>query len=231
MPAALQRDNFPRFVARGSLPARTKRATSELSKSKPRGSGRCAGAGPAKPLLQTSGAPPGFRTRRCAFLRRVRMPIPPAGKKKPGDLAAQPGLGENATCLCVTFLPRPGLRARSDCRARARARLRAALALPGCMSSRSILSSSPHSSSSAFTRKQRKPGALARSGPRSIAQCATRTPLPDTRGPRCSFAAIRSALPLVNAVSLILPLRYWARIVLMANLTVDPMDSEETRAR
>ena len=57
-------------------------ATSELSKSKPRCPGRCAGAGDAKPLLQTSGTPPGIRTRICAFLRRVRMPIPPAGHKK-----------------------------------------------------------------------------------------------------------------------------------------------------
>jgi hypothetical protein len=45
-------------------------------------------------MLQKSGAPPGIRTRRTAFLRRGRIPIPPAGQnKKPGDLAGHPGFG------------------------------------------------------------------------------------------------------------------------------------------
>jgi hypothetical protein len=136
-------------------------ATSELSKSEPRCSGRCAGAGDAKRLLQMPGTPPGIRTRSRAFLRRVRMPIPPAGHsgrsalrvvpntlsratKKPGALRRNPGLGGRRSRLRVTSSPRPGLHSCADhhARGRTRARPRLGSAPLGSSTTSSVLSSS-----------------------------------------------------------------------------------------
>ena len=71
----------------------------------------------------------------------------------------------------------------------------------------------------------KKPGALARSGPRVDRAVRYSNAAPGYAGASLQLCSDPVRTPLVNAVFLILPLRYWARIVLMANLTVNPMDS------
>lgn len=62
-------------------------------------------------FAQKSGTPPGIRTRKIVLLRHARIPIPPAGRiknKKPGDLAAHPGLKELPAMRSLEDLLRSG---------------------------------------------------------------------------------------------------------------------------
>jgi len=71
----------------------------------------------------------------------------------------------------------------------------------------------------------KKPGALARSGPRVDRAVRYSNAAPGYAGASLQLCSDSVRNSFVGVAILISPRRYWARIVLMVKLTVNPMDS------
>ena len=165
-----------------------------------------------------SGTPPGIRTRNFMFLRHARMPVPPAGQtKSPGTLRCDPGFEREQRNVSASGLLRSRWHARGHGRTRAiarPARCGSALGLSVvAMSCNTFQSSSFRccwscanaAASAALTSKNKKPGALSRSGLVTICQLSLAISPARTRGPhrisgdttpgaRCIEAVPRPAL-------------------------------------